>query len=135
MLSPGGIAFFYVAPWCQNAHPSKWIDACDAIVRMDVQTIVAGHGPLGGKAELADMRGYLTLLKSEARKRYDAKLSPGRAAAEIRLGKYDNWIGPERIVMDVQRFYAEFAGALTPDVDVDGIRKATEEYNSIRDTR
>ena len=78
------------------------------------------------------MRGFLTLLRSEARKRYDAKLSPGRAAADIRMGKYDNWIGPERVVMDVQRFYAEFAGTLTPDVDVDGIRRATEEYNSIR---
>ncbi len=135
VLFAGDIAFFYVAPWCQNAHPSKWIDRCDAIERMDVQTIVAGHGPLGTKSELADMRGYLTLLKSEARKRYDAKLSAGRAAAEIRLGKYDNWIGPERIVMDVQRFYAEFAGTLTPDVDVDGIRRATEEYNSIRNGR
>jgi hypothetical protein len=102
---------------------------------MDVETIVAGHGPLGTKSELADMRGYLTLLKGEARKRYDAKLSAGRAAADIQLGKYDNWIGPERIVMDVQRFYAEFAGTLTPAVDVDGIRTATEEYNSIRGGR
>jgi len=55
-----------------------------------------------------------------------------RAAADIRMGKYDNWIGPERIVMDVQRFYAEFSGTLTPDVDVEGIRKATEEYNARR---
>jgi len=135
VLFAGDIAFFYVAPWCQNAHPSKWIDTCEAIERMDVQTIVAGHGPLGTKSELADMRGYLALLKGEARKRYDAKVSAGRAAADIRLGKYDNWIGPERIVMDVQRFYAEFAGTLTPDVDVDGIRRATEEYNSTRNGR
>lgn len=135
VLFAGDIAFFYVAPWCQNAHPSKWIDTCEAIERMDVQTIVAGHGPLGTKSELADMRGYLTLLKGEARKRYDTKVPAGRAAADIRLGKYDNWIGPERIVMDVQRFYAEFAGTLTPDVDVEGIRRATEEYNSTRNGR
>jgi glyoxylase-like metal-dependent hydrolase (beta-lactamase superfamily II) len=135
ILFAGDIAFFYVAPWCQNAHPSKWIDVCDAIDRMNVQTIVAGHGPLGGKAELADMRDYLVLLRSEAKKRYDAKMTAGAAAADIRLGKYDNWIGPERVVLDVQRLYSEFTGMLTPDVDVAGIRRATEEYNTARNAR
>jgi hypothetical protein len=32
--------------------------------------------------------------------------------------------------MDVQRFYAEFSQTLTPDVDVEGIRQATVEYNA-----
>ncbi len=132
LLFAGDIAFFYVAPWCQNAHPSKWIDTCDAIARMDVRTIVAGHGPLGGQAELAEMRDYLARLKSETRRRYDAKMTAGAAAADIRLGQYDNWIGPERIVLDVQRFYDEFGGTLTPDVNVAGIRRATEDYNAAR---
>jgi hypothetical protein len=74
----------------------------------------------------------LALLKTEARRRYDAKVSAGAAAADIRLGKYDNWIGPERIVMDVQRFYDEFAGTLTPEGNVSGIRDATNAYNAIR---
>ena len=128
----GDIGFFYVAPWCQNAHPTHWIDTCRRIDRMDVQTIVAGHGPLGGKAELADMAEYLARLKREARTRYDAKVSAGAAAADIRMGTYDNWVGPERIVMDVQRFYDEFAGTLTPDINVAGIRRATEDYNAAR---
>ncbi len=132
VLFAGDIGFFYVAPWCQNAHPSKWIETCDMIRRMDVQTIVPGHGPLGGQAQLADMRDYLVLLKTETRKRYDAKVTAGAAAADIRLGKYDNWIGPERIVLNVQRFYDEFSGALTPNVNTAGIQRATEEYNAAR---
>ena len=132
ILFAGDIAFFYVAPWCQNAHPTNWIEVCNTIDRMDVQTIVAGHGPLGGKAELAEMRDYLVLLKREARRRYDAKLTAGAAAADIRMGRYDNWIGPERIVMDVQRCYEEFAGTLTPAANPAGIRRATEEYNAAR---
>ena len=56
------------------------------------------------------MGDYLRVLRTEARKRYDAKMSPGKAAADIRLGKFENWIGPERIIMDTVRFYAEFAG-------------------------
>ena len=129
VLFTGDIGFFYVVPWCQNAHPSRWIQVCNQIEAMDVRVIVPGHGPLGTKVELADMRDYLVRLKNEARQRYDAKLSAGAAAADIRMGKYDNWIGPERIVIDVQRFYEEFAGTLQPPANLPGIRRATEEYN------
>jgi glyoxylase-like metal-dependent hydrolase (beta-lactamase superfamily II) len=132
VLFVGDIGFFYVAPFCQNAHPSNWIEICNRIDKMDVQTIVPGHGPLGGKAELADMRDYLVLLKKEARARYDANMTAGRAAADIRMGKYDNWVGPERIVMDTARFYDEFAGTLRPEVNSDAIRRATEEYNAAK---
>jgi len=132
IMFAGDVAFFYVAPFCQNAHPSNWIEICKKVESMDVETIVPGHGPIGGKAELAEMRGYLELLKVEARKRYDAKMTAGAAAADIRLGKYDNWIGPERIIMDTQRFYLDFGGKLTPDQDTAGMRQATEEYNAAK---
>jgi len=132
LLFAGDIAFYYVAPFCQNAHPSNWISICDRIKAMPVTTIVPGHGPIGGKNELAEMQQYLIVLKGEARKRYDARMSAGAAAADIRMGKFDNWIGPERIIMDTVRFYGEFAGALTPDMDAEGTRKATEEYNAIK---
>jgi glyoxylase-like metal-dependent hydrolase (beta-lactamase superfamily II) len=128
----GDIAFYYVAPFCQNAHPSNWINVCDQIAKMDVATIVPGHGPLGGKKELAEMQEYLVVLKREAKKRYDAKMTAGAAAADIRMGKFDNWVGPERIVMDVARLYDEFSGTLTPDVNGPGMRKATEDYNAIK---
>ena len=123
ILIAGDVAFFYVAPFCQNAHPSKWIDWCKTVEAMDVTTIVPGHGPIGGKQQLAEMRGYLELLKSEAKKRYDAKMTAGQAAADIRMGKYENWIGPERIMMDTQRLYSEFSGTLTPDIDMEGLRR------------
>jgi len=130
VLIAGDLAFFYVAPFCQNAAPSKWIDWCKTIEGMDIDTIVPGHGPIGTKQNIAEMRGYLELLKVEAKKRYDAHMSIGEAAADIHMGKYENWIGPERIVMDTQRFYAEFGNTLTPDFDVAGLRKATEDYNA-----
>lgn len=132
VLFVGDIGFFYVVPWCQNAHPSRWIDVCHQIEAMDVEVIVPGNGPLGGKTELAEMRDYLVRLKTESKRRYEAKLSAGAAAADIRMGKYDNWIGPERIVIDVHRFYEEFAGTLSPPANLPGIREATEQYNAAR---
>jgi cyclase len=132
ILFAGDVAFFYVAPFCQNAHPSRWIEWCQTIERMDITIIVPGHGPIGGKQQLAEMRGYLELLKVEARKRYDARMTPGAAAADIAMGKYENWIGPERIIMDTVRFFHEFAGTLAPAVDVEGNQRATTEYNARR---
>lgn len=135
ILIAGDIGFFYVAPFCQNAHPSNWISICDRIATMDVDRILPGHGPLGGKAHLAEMADYLRLLRTESRKRHDAKLTAGQAAADITLGKFDNWIGPERIIMDTVRFYMEFDGTLVPAQNTEGIRKATEEYNAIKAAR
>lgn len=130
-LFASDIGFFYVAPFAHNAHVGKWLETVDRLLTMDVETIVPGHGPIGGKNELAEMAEYFRVLTPEVRKRYDAGLTPGRAAAEIRLGRFDNWIGPERIVMNTVRLYNEFRGAGGPNFDVEGTRRATDEYNAI----
>jgi cyclase len=132
ILFAGDIGFFYVAPYANNSCISKWLDACDRIARWDVDMIVPGHGPVGGKKELADMADYFRVLGVEARKRYDKKMPPGVAAAEIRLGKYDNWIGPERLIMDTVRWYEEWDGTLTPDYNAAAVRGATIEYNQAK---
>ena len=71
--------------------------------------------------------------KNETRKRYDAKVTAGAAAADIRMGKYDYWIGPERIVLDGQRWYDEYGGTLTPDVNGAGIRRVDNLISRIMD--
>lgn len=132
ILFAGDVAFYYVAPFAHNGHVTKWIEAVERIQRMDVDVIVPGHGPIGGKKELAEMGQYLELFKREARKRYDAGLRPGQAAAQISLGKFDNWIGArDRLVMNTVRLYHEFAGTLVPDADTEGMRVAGEEFNAI----
>ena len=132
ILFAGDVGFFWVAPYANNSYISKWLDTCDAIAGWDVDVIVPGHGPIGGKKELAEMASYFRVLGVETRKRYDAKMTPGAAAAEIRLGRFDNWIGPERIIMDVVRWYEEWDGSLTPDYNAGAVREATLEYNQIK---
>jgi cyclase len=131
VLFASDVGFFYVAPFAHNAHVGKWLETVDRILKMDVDTIVPGHGPIGGKKELAEMAEYFRVLIPEVRKRYDQRMTPGRAAAEIRLGKFDNWIGPERVVMNTVRLYNELRGTGGPDYDIEGTRRATEEYNAI----
>ena len=75
---------------------TRWIDAIDRIDRMGVDLIVPGHGPIGTKAELKDTRAYLELITEGARRRYAMGMSPGRAAADIPLGRFAGWTNPER---------------------------------------
>jgi cyclase len=132
ILFAGDVGFFWVAPYANNSYISKWIDMCDTIQGWDVDVIVPGHGPIGGKKDLAEMANYFRVLGVEARKRYDAKMTPGAAAAEIRLGRFDNWIGPERLIMDTVRWYEEWDSTLTPDYNAMAVREATIEYNDIK---
>jgi cyclase len=128
----GDIGFFHVAPWLHESNPSQWIETCKQIEAMPVKTLIPGHGPIGGKAELADMRGWMELLKKETRLRYDRGMSVGAAAAQIRLGRYDNWVGPERLLMGVQRFYQEFRGQLTSEMDTGALDQGARDYNASR---
>jgi len=133
ILFAADIGFFYVAPFCHNAHPTKWMDHVDGILGMDVQTIIPGHGPIGGKKDLAEMSEYIAVFKAEARKRFDAGMSVGRAAADIKLGRFDAWIGAQdRLVMNTVRFYHEFDGTLKPEMDAEGMRVAAIEFNAVR---
>ena len=135
ILFASDVAFFHVAPFAHNAHVGKWLSVCDRIQKMDVDVIVPGHGPIATKKELAEMAGYFRLLQAEVKTRRAAGMTPGRAAADIKLGKYDNWIGPERIVMNTVRLFNEFSGTGGPGYDTAGTARATQEYNAILASR
>lgn len=136
ILFMGDIAFFDVTPLNGSGFVADWIKVCDRIIADPaVQTIVPGHGPVGGKAELADMKGYLELLLREGRRKYDAGVSPGRAAAEIDLGRYATWTDPDRIANNMSRLYSEFRGTIGADQDRAATQAALAEYNQLKGRR
>jgi len=135
ILFAADIAFFYVTPAGHNGHITKWIEAIDKIMAMDVETIVPGHGPIGGKKELAETRAYLDLLAREVRKRHGAGMRAGQAAAGIDMGRFANWTNPERNVWNTVRLYAEFNGTLTPEMDVAATDRAMAEYTKLKAAR
>jgi len=131
ILFAADIAFFYVTPSGQNGHITKWMEAIDRIMKMDVDVIVPGHGPLGTKKELAETRAYFETLVPEVQKKYKLGMTVGEAAANLELGRFANWTNPERNVLNTLRLYAEFNGTLTPEIDVAGTDRALAEYNAI----
>jgi glyoxylase-like metal-dependent hydrolase (beta-lactamase superfamily II) len=116
ILFAGDVAFFNVTPLAFEGHIGNWIRVCDRVLAMDdVDVIVPGHGPVGGKDDLREMRGYLQLVHDGARRAYDAGASEDEARASIDLGAYESWGESERVSFNVARVYAELRGELTLD--------------------
>jgi cyclase len=112
LLFAGDVAFHRVTPLAFEGHVSGWISTCEVVDRMDVEHIVPGHGPVGGKGDLAEMRGYLALVRRQARAAFDAGLDEHAATAQVDLGPYGTWTEPERLPLNVARLYQEFRGEL-----------------------
>jgi cyclase len=130
LLFAGDIAFYYVTPLAFQGHISGWIRAMDRVAGMDVETIVPGHGPIGGKAELKEVRDYMALVRREAKRCFEAGLDEVQAALEIRLGWFDKWVEPERLVHNVLRFYTELRGDPFAPLDTAKLRAGLDAFRT-----
>jgi cyclase len=130
VLFAGDIAFYYVTPLAFQGHISGWIRAIDRVKDLDVEVIVPGHGPVGGKSELAELRDYLALVRREAKRCFDAGLDEVEAALAIRLGWFDKWVEAERLVHNVNRFYTELRGEPFGPLDPAKIRAGVEAFRA-----
>ncbi|MBI4523679.1 MAG: MBL fold metallo-hydrolase [Deltaproteobacteria bacterium] len=129
VLFAGDVAFHYVAPHFWQGHGSGLLRVLDWIADLDVETIVPGHGPLGAKKEIAEMREYVEALRKEAKKRFDAGMNAVEASVDINMGRFDEWPNAtERVIGNVMRFYLEFQGKPLAPISQDEIRRARETY-------
>jgi cyclase len=110
----GDILFIDGTPIMWAGPVQSWIDACQRIVDMDVETVVPGHGPITDERGAAAVKGYLEYIRDQARERYDAGMDAFEAARDIALGDYASWGDAERIVVNVDRLYREFSGDDSP---------------------
>ncbi len=113
VLFAGDVAFHYVVPGPFDCHVSGWIRVCDRAAGLDVDVIVPGHGPIGTKSEMREMRDYLALVRREARRSFAAGEPEEEAARKLKVGGfYARWANPERLPLLVQRLYMEFRGEM-----------------------
>ena len=107
LLFTGDLAFFYSMPLCRG-DMENWVRVCEIIEGMDIETIIPGHGPPGGKRELEDMREYLAFMVEQARDAFENGLTPEQAAAAIDIGEWAQWPEAERKEMNIATLYATF---------------------------
>jgi len=109
----GDILFIDSTPIMWEGPVGNWIKACMLIEDMDVDLIIPGHGPITDKHGVVQVRQYLQFVRDQAKARFDAGLSAIEAAKDIELAEYSSWADPERIVVNVDTLYREFAGEQT----------------------
>ncbi len=110
----GDILFIDGTPILWAGPVGNWIDACERIAAMDVETVVPGHGPITDTRGALRVRDYLVYVRDETRRRFDAGLEPADAARDIALGDFSAWGDAERIAVNVHTLYREFGGGASP---------------------
>jgi glyoxylase-like metal-dependent hydrolase (beta-lactamase superfamily II) len=128
----GDILFHLGHPIVWAGPISGWINACDYILGLDVETIVPGHGPLADKQAVRNLREYFVYLSSEARKRYDTGMDYEQAAMDIALDAFDGWTDAERIVVNIYNLYREF-GADLPEAGAIEMFDAMARHKAAKD--
>ncbi|HYV58108.1 MAG TPA: MBL fold metallo-hydrolase, partial [Candidatus Nitrosopolaris sp.] len=106
----GDILFRLCTPIGWEGTFDRWTAALDAIVALEPEVIVPGHGPVCGVEGPREMKAYLEYVRAEAGRFFAAGVSALEAARRIDLGPYAGWTEPERIVFQVERAYRELRG-------------------------
>jgi cyclase len=86
------------------------LEALERLRALGAETVVAGHGPVGGPELYDATESYLRWIQDLARQGIEAGLSPLSVASETDLGEYGDLLDPERIVGNLHRAYSEAGG-------------------------
>ena len=114
LVFTGDVLFIEGHPILWAGPAANWIAACDYLLRLPVDVIVPGHGPVTDKRGVQAVRDYLVYVRHEAKARFDAGLSVYDAAMDISLADFDSWGDAERIVVNVATLYREFGSSEQP---------------------
>jgi cyclase len=74
LVFTGDILFIEGTPLMWAGPISNWLAACDRILELKATTIVPGHGPVTDEAGVREVQRYLTYIRHEAKRRFDAGL-------------------------------------------------------------
>jgi glyoxylase-like metal-dependent hydrolase (beta-lactamase superfamily II) len=106
----GDVLFRLCTPIGWEGTFANWTAALDAIVALEPEVVVPGHGPVCGVEGPREMRAYLDYVERESKAAFAAGWSELDAAKRIDLGPYADWTEPERLVFNVARAYRECRG-------------------------
>ncbi|MER8235248.1 MBL fold metallo-hydrolase [Streptomyces sp. NPDC094049] len=118
VLYAGDLVMSGATPFCLTGSVAGTIEVMERLRAFGADTVVPGHGPVGGPELLDVTEGYLRRVQELAAEGIDAGITPLEAARAADLGAYAGLLDSERIVPNLHRAYAEARGA-TPGEPMD----------------
>jgi glyoxylase-like metal-dependent hydrolase (beta-lactamase superfamily II) len=106
-LYAGDLLFIGGTPISWAGPISHWIEACQFMLDLEVDTIVPGHGPVTDKVGVQAVMDYLRYVEAEATKRHADGLTAAEAAREINLGRFAELNERGRLAQNVLAVYYE----------------------------
>ncbi|MDH5762534.1 MAG: MBL fold metallo-hydrolase [Nitrospinota bacterium] len=112
IIITGGMVFNRIIPFLGDGNVESWIHALREMEELDAEVIVPGHGPVGGKPLVTQMKHYLMELKRfvddalEDRKNLPDTIE---IVTEKLKKKYSGWDHFERVEENIVRAYVEFS--------------------------
>jgi cyclase len=110
VLFAGDVLFNGGTPFTLFGSIEGSLEALDTLEALGAETIIPGHGSVCGAGVIADVRAYLQLVQSAARRGFDAGQPASEVARTLDLGPFAALTDSERIVPNIHRAYLEFEG-------------------------
>lgn len=93
-----------------DAYVPEWIDSLKAVEQMDFDTLLPGHGPVGGKADVTAFREYMERLHDEVLAHLRAGRTLEETQALVTMEEYREWGQYERFLpLNVAGMYQRLA--------------------------
>lgn len=106
ILFGGDLVCDHVLPNALDGDPIHWPKVLAAARRLDLKTVIPGHGPVGTAAVLDEFGGCIAALTEEVQRLLDSGAPNPRAAGEaLRLGELAGWSGQELLPGTVRSLY------------------------------
>lgn len=104
VLFAGDLLFAKTFPWAgdPSTNPDTWIDAFNAILRLEVEVIIPGHGPICDKSEVEFQLAFFEAVREEMQRLI------AEGASEAEAAQYEG--------------YPEFYESETPERREDSLR-------------
>ncbi|GAA0896606.1 MULTISPECIES: MBL fold metallo-hydrolase [Streptomyces violaceusniger group] len=111
VLFTGDVVMSGATPFCLTGSISGSLDVIGHLRSLNPESVVSGHGPVGGAELLDETAGYLRYVQRLAADGTAAGLTPLEVAREAGAGPYAGLLDSERLVPNLHRAYAEAGGA------------------------
>jgi cyclase len=113
VLITGDICFIGVIPLSVNGLISGWIEALNALIALQPEVVVPGHGSIGTLQDLLVLRDYFASVQFLGQTAVKENLSLRDALAHFDPGPLGEWIESERHEINLERAMQEARGEIS----------------------
>ena len=108
----GDLVFNKKIPYMDDSHIDEWIDSLNYIESLKNETVIPGHGPIGGRPTVIAMKHYLLDLKNLVLQQLESNKSlkeTQEAVEPVLRKKYKSWNKLEWLKGNIERAWLEYS--------------------------